>query len=118
MKVARGDVVLVDFPFASGRGNKLRPAVVVQNDTFNLRLNTTILAPVTSSTKHTNEPSQVAVDPTTQSGTTTGLLRPSAIKCENLATVETALIRRKIGRVQAELLNQLDAALKSSLSLA
>ncbi len=29
MKVSRGDVVLVDFPFSSGAAQKLRPAVVV-----------------------------------------------------------------------------------------
>jgi mRNA interferase MazF len=48
MKVSRGDVVLVDFPFASGVASKLRPAIVVQNDVNNRRLATTIFAPITS----------------------------------------------------------------------
>src|SRR4051794_22525182 len=104
MKVARGRPgtreifsmpgarVLVDFPFASVAGSKLRPAVVVQSDAYNQRLATTILAPVTSNTRHTNELCQVAIDPANRDGTKTGLLRPSAIKCENLATVETQII--------------------------
>ena len=47
----RGDVVLVDWPFAGGAGAKLRPALVVQNDRDNQRLTNTILAMITSVTK-------------------------------------------------------------------
>ena len=32
MKVQRGDVVLVDYPFSDGSGSKVRPTVVVQAD--------------------------------------------------------------------------------------
>ena len=117
MNVARADVVLVDFPFASGAGQKVRPAVVVQNDANNRRLATTILAPITSNVSHLNEPTQVAVDPTTPDGSQTGLLRPSAIKCENLATVETRLVRRKIGVLSASFLSQLETAIKDSLAI-
>ena len=117
MNVARGDVILVDFPFASGASQKLRPAVVVQSDAYNRRLATTILAPITSQTKHLNELTQVGVDPATADGAASGLLKHSAIKCENLATVETRLIRRKIGVLAAPLIAQLEAALKQALAL-
>jgi mRNA interferase MazF len=117
MNVSRGDVVLVDFPFASGIAQKLRPAVVVQNDVFNRRLATTILAPITSNTRHMNEPTQVAVDPATPDGSRTGLLKLSAIKCENLATVETRLVRRKIGVTPTPIVAQLDSALRAALAL-
>jgi mRNA interferase MazF len=93
MKVSRGDVVLADFPFTSGTAQKLRPAVVVQNDLYNQRLGTTILAPITSNTRHAGDPVQVLVEPTAPDFAPTGLLMASAIKCENLATVETRLIR-------------------------
>ncbi len=117
MKVSRGDVVLVEFPFTSGSASKLRPAVIVQNDANNRRLETTILAAITSNTRFQAEPTQVAVDPSTPDGAPTGLLRPSAIKCENLATVETRLIRRKIGGLSQGLIGQLDAAIKASLAI-
>jgi mRNA interferase MazF len=117
MKVSRGDVVLVGFPFSIGAAQKLRPTMVVQNDSYNRRLATTILAPITSNIRHAGDPAQVPVDPSTIDGSRTGLLRPSAIKCENLATVETRLIRRRIGNASASLLNKLEAALKVSLSL-
>ncbi len=117
MKVSRGDAVLVDFPFALGTGSKLRPAVFVQNDTNNRRLATTIFAPITTVLRHQNEPTQVTVDPSSADGKVTGLLRPSAIKCENLATVETRLIRRKIGTAPTRLMAQLETAIKAALAL-
>lgn len=43
MKVQRGDVVLVNDPFASGSGSKVRPAVVVQCDRNDSRLDNTII---------------------------------------------------------------------------
>ena len=32
MNVQRGDVVLVDYPYAAGGGTKVRPVLVIQND--------------------------------------------------------------------------------------
>ena len=38
MNYQRGEVVLVNYPFASGAGSKVRPAVIVQCDRNNTRL--------------------------------------------------------------------------------
>ena len=43
MKSQRGDVVLVNYPFASGVGTKIRPALVVQCDANNRRLDNTLI---------------------------------------------------------------------------
>jgi mRNA-degrading endonuclease toxin of MazEF toxin-antitoxin module len=43
MSVARGDVVILDFPQAPGRPPKRRPAVVVQSDQNNGRLTNSIV---------------------------------------------------------------------------
>lgn len=51
MKVQRGDAVLVDFPYSDRSGSKVRPALVVQSDTWNLPLDDTILAMVSSSNR-------------------------------------------------------------------
>jgi len=52
-ELKRGDVVLVYYPLISSglSERKLRPAVVVQCDKNNLRLNDVILIPLTSKTK-------------------------------------------------------------------
>jgi mRNA-degrading endonuclease toxin of MazEF toxin-antitoxin module len=46
MKSQRGDVVLVSYPFASGGGSKVRPALVIQCDRNNGRLDNTIVAQI------------------------------------------------------------------------
>jgi mRNA-degrading endonuclease toxin of MazEF toxin-antitoxin module len=44
MKVRGGEVVLVDLPYSDHTGSKVRPALVVQADAWNQRLDDTILA--------------------------------------------------------------------------
>src|SRR5260370_34099611 len=94
MRIKRGDVVLVDWPFAGGGGTKVRPAVVVQNDRDNGRLSNTVVAMITSRTRRAKEDTQLFIDLTTPEGMQTGLLRNSVINCINLFTVEQAAILR------------------------
>jgi mRNA interferase MazF len=118
MNVTRGDIVLVAFPFSSGRGGKLRPAIVVQADSLNARLTNTVVAGITTTTKRVARAvTQILIDPTTAEGATSGLLHASAITCENLYTVETVLITRRIGGVSASLMLQVDKALKAALGI-
>jgi mRNA interferase MazF len=56
MKISRGDVVLLDFPFSGGGASKVRPALVVQNDTDNQRLATAIVVMITSQPKPGSNP--------------------------------------------------------------
>ena len=55
MKVKRGDVVLVDYPFTTG-GAKVRPALVVQNERDNTRMTNTIVAQISGNTARVTEP--------------------------------------------------------------
>ena len=49
----RGDIVLVDFPFATtGGGTKVRPSLVIQSDRNNARLQDTIVAIITSTKRY------------------------------------------------------------------
>ena len=114
----RGDLVLLNFPFASGAGSKVRPALVVQCDVNNRRLLNTIVAMVSTSFRTSGrEPTQVLVDPATTEGKSSGLLHPSVVKCENLFTVEQTVVIRTIGHLAPALLAQIESALKASLEL-
>jgi mRNA interferase MazF len=118
MTVNRGDVVLLNYPFSSGRGAKVRPAVVVQSDKNNSRLTNTIVAMITRTTQRAqHEPTQYLLDPSTPEGNAAGVLHPSAITCENLLTVEQQLIFRKIGSLSAAAMQQVDNCLKVALQL-
>ena len=117
MSIRRGDVVLVDWPFAGGAGSKLRPALVVQNDRDNGRLTNTIIAMITSQTRRAFEPTQLPIAVGTAEGKQTGLRFDSVVNCINLFTVEQTKILRTIGSLPGSLLVQLDACLKAALDL-
>ena len=118
MTVRRGDIVLLPFPFSEGVGGKVRPAIVVQSDTNNERLKNTIVAMITSTTDRAeHEPTQLLIDVNTQEGKQSGLLHTSAIKCENVLTVEQRLIVRTIGTLPRGVMAQVDLCLKESLGL-
>lgn len=115
MTPKRGDVVLVRFPFSSGSGGKLRPALVVQNDRNNRRLANVILAAITTRTHHSGETTQLLVDPASPDGQSSGLKHISCVCCENLATVEQQLIVRRLGHLSEPVMLQINGCLTSSL---
>ena len=118
MRVARGDVVLVEFPFASGTGSKVRPALVLQNDRDNRRLQSSIIVMITSRTSRAStEPTQVLIEVGTSEGARTGLLMDSAVNCANVFTVDQRRIIRVIGNVPPPLMTNVQNAMKASLDL-
>jgi mRNA-degrading endonuclease toxin of MazEF toxin-antitoxin module len=65
----RGDIILADLPFSDSSGAKRRPAIVVQCNRNNQRLDDVIVALITSATQRaTMEPTQVLVDVTASEG--------------------------------------------------
>ncbi len=116
--IQRGDVIVVAFPFVSGGGGKNRPALVVQCDRNNQRLQNTIVAMITGNIRlATTEPTQMLIDPATPEGSSSGLAYPSAVKCENLYTVSQGDILRKLGTIPSSLMARVDACLKEALGL-
>ena len=110
----RGDVVIVRFPFSDGVGSKSRPALVVQCDRNNSRLDNTILVQITSRTRFARtEPTQLLIELDTPVGRQSGLLNDSAVACENLLTVRQDIITRKIGELPEDVMRQIDACLKA-----
>lgn len=117
MKVARGEIVLVDFPFAGGGQSKLRPALVVQNDRDNQRLANTIVAMISSRvTRSRFEDTQVFLDFSVH-GSLTGLRVDSVVNCVNLFTIERTKVLRTLGSAPSSLMPNIEAALKSVFGL-
>jgi mRNA interferase MazF len=116
--VVRGDVVLLPVSFVSGVGTKVRPAVVLQNDRLNHRLNSTVVAIITSTNARAHvEASQAFVDVSTPDGQRTGLLHNSTVKCEHVDTVDQRDIIRSIGQFSPTLMEQVELAIKAALDL-
>ena len=118
MKVRRGEVVIVDFPYSDQTGRKVRPALVVQSNVWNQRLDDTILALITGSRhRRVGATTQYFVDISTDEGQQTGLRFDSVIQCENLITYDQSLILRVIGSLSTSAMRQIDACLKAVLGI-
>lgn len=118
MTLARGDVITVPFPFSSGAGAKLRPALVVQSDVNNRRLTNVIVAAITTTTHRSGQPTQHLVPLASAAGRQSGLIQDSVVSCENLATIEQSLVRRKLGSLPADAMREIDTSLKAALGIA
>ena len=113
----RVDVVIVQFPYQEGARGKNRPALVVQCDPNNRRLQNTVVAMITGNIQRAEtEPTQLLVAPSTPEGQSSGLHGESAVKCENLFTIQQAHILRTIGHLSQALMAKVDACLKASLA--
>jgi len=117
MSVQRGDVVLINAPFVTRPGSKIRPMLVIQNDANNQRMRNTILATISTNTGRASEPTQVLIGVSTPEGKQSGLINNSVVSTENLLTVRQSQITRTIGQLPTSLMDEVNVALKSSLAL-
>lgn len=113
----RGEIVSVDFdPVQGSEARKTRPAVIVSNDAANAtatRLGRGVITvvPVTSNTARVY-PFQVRL-PADQ----TGLPRDSKAQAEQVRSVSVERVGRALGQLPANLVAELDRALRVHLSL-
>ena len=117
MPVSRGDVGLANVRFISGAGSKFRPVLIVQNDKNNARLQSTIIALITSNTSRAHTATQLRIDVSTTDGAASGLLHESVAKAENLLTIMQADIRRIIGHLPDSLMVRMDECMRQSLGI-
>ena len=107
----RGDVWLVNWN--PGRGSEQtgrRPALVIQNDIGNEKAPTTIVAAISTSVRA--YPMNVVTRPSEG-----GLDRPSVIKTSQILTISKERLEKRLGRLNRERMQEVDGAIKLSLSL-
>jgi mRNA-degrading endonuclease toxin of MazEF toxin-antitoxin module len=112
----RGDVVLVDFSLYDP-SDKVRPALVIQNDRDNVRMSKTIVALITGNTRRAGEDTQYLIDAAHPDLTSSGLSRPSAINCSNLYTIQQAHISRTLGALSSSTMDAVNERLKAALAI-
>ena len=117
MNVQRGDIVLVDYPYAAGGGTKVRPVLVIQNNQDNQRLLNTIVAQITSVTRRAVEPTQLLIEIATPDGQQSGLRQDSVVNCVNLLTLDRGRVLRRLGGLPDVLMRKVNNCLKAALEL-
>jgi len=113
----RGDITLVDLAPARGaEANKLRPAVLVSNDGANttaarLGRGVVTVVPVTTNVQRVY-PFQVLLP-----AADTGLSADSKAQAEQVRSLDVGRVGKRIGRVPAPIMRELEEALRLHLAL-
>lgn len=110
----RGGICWADLSEARGsKPAKRRPVLVVQSDPFNAsRLNTTIVAVITSNTALAAMPGNVFLP-----AAVSGLPKDSVINVTALVTLDKTDLEEPVGHAPASLLDEVDRGLRRVLEL-
>lgn len=109
----RGDVYLVSFdPTRRAEIKKTRPALILQNDIANRHSPITIVAAMTSQFEEPRYPTEVLVH--SPEG---GLTVNSVVLLNQLRSIDTQRLARRLGKLTPKTMNRVDRALLISLGL-
>lgn len=113
MVVKRGDIFYADLsPVIGSEQGGTRPVLVVQNDVGNKFSPTVIIAAITSQINKAKMPTHIEI-----SANEFGLLKDSVILLEQIRTIDKRRLKEKIGRLNDELLSDVDEALGISFGI-
>lgn len=112
--VRRGEIYLCAFdPTVGFEIQKIRPALIIQNDVGNEHSPLTIVVAITSKLSSIPFPVEVIVEPKAENG----LTAPSAIRLDQIRTVDKKRLTKRLGRVDDDTMKRVDDAVKISLGL-
>lgn len=105
--MAKGDIVLITFPFTDLSGSKLRPSVILAETSLDLTV-----CFITTQIKW-QEPTDLLLLP----NSTNGLKKPSLVRTGKMATLDKIQIKGLLGRLTQRELTNLNEMLKTLLQL-
>ena len=111
MSFNRGDVVLVPFPFTDLTTQKQRPALVISSNAFNSSSPDVILLGITSQIPRDVAQSDYYL--TSDEQQRAGLPKPSIVKGAKVVTLSQSLIRKAIGRLPVQPVDQVVTKLEA-----
>ena len=97
----RGDIVAFDFPYADGSGSKLRPALILSNDSIEAT-GDVIIAMITTRKRETD----ITVE-LTKNMTDEPMLKPSFVKCHRLFAAEQSKIKGKLSQATGDAMDKI-----------
>ena len=101
--VSQREIVLLSFPFSDLQTSKVRPAVVLSNDSYNRRSEDFVAVPLTSNLRYREYAVLI-----TREGLETGkLIVDSKAKVDRVFSVSQGLVRMSIGRLKKDLYEQI-----------
>jgi mRNA interferase MazF len=107
-----GSIVLVNFPFTDLQSSKVRPALVLTTKGDDV-----IILGIFSKVPDEIRESWVKVDAAGPNFHLTGLKKTSILKTEKITVVHRSLIRKELGRLPSELMQQVKKTLLKTLEM-
>ncbi|HHU43453.1 MAG: type II toxin-antitoxin system PemK/MazF family toxin [Bacillota bacterium] len=108
--IKRGDLYYADLsPVVGSEQGGVRPVLIVQNDIGNRHSPTIIAAAITSQMNKAKLPTHIELD------TTCGLPKDSVVLTEQIRTLDKKRLMDKIGTVDENIMQKVNAALMISL---
>jgi mRNA interferase MazF len=110
----RGEIWWASLPEPSGSAPGFRrPVLIISADSFNeSRINTVVAAAITSNLHLAEAPGNVQIPVRG-----TGLSRPSVVNVSQIITLDRTDLTERLGRLNPELLRQVENGLRLVLSL-
>lgn len=113
MSIKRGDIYYADLsPVVGSEQGGMRPVLIVQNDVGNKYSPTVIAAAITSRLGKTRLPTHIDVY-----ADKVGLQKDSVILLEQIRTIDKKRLGEKMGHLDDELMNEVNAAISISFGL-
>lgn len=113
MNIKRGEIYYADLrPVIGSEQGGIRPVLIVQNDIGNLHSPTTIVAAITSKKKN-SIPTHVNIYKSKENG----LKVDSIVTLEQVRAIDKSRLRKKIGKLNAEDLDNVMKAMKINLAM-
>ena len=113
MIIKRGDIFLANLePIKGSEQGGIRPVLIIQNDISNKNSPVTIIAAITSKIFEKEYPTNVFV-----SKEDSKLDKDSTVLLNQIRTIDSSRLMKKIGLLDNFTMNQVDMAIKISLAL-
>lgn len=103
MSSRQGDIVLLPYPFSNLKENKVRPAIIISNNTYNKKSVDCVMVPMTSVIKKEN----YSVLVKRQDLSSGHLLKTSRVRVDKIFSIEKNLIVMKIGKLNDEIFQKI-----------
>ncbi|MBR7111790.1 MAG: type II toxin-antitoxin system PemK/MazF family toxin [Clostridia bacterium] len=113
LSVKRGEIYYADLsPVVGSEQGGVRPVLIIQNDVGNKYSPTVIAAAITSRMGKTKLPTHIDVY-----AERAGLARDSVVLLEQVRTLDKRRLREKMGRLDEDIMSEIDTAIAVSLGL-
>ncbi len=105
------DILLVPFPFSNQSYSKVRPALVISNNSFNNQSKDVLVCGITSKYQK-----NYAINLSTENLEEGEIKIKSSVKVQNIAKLDKKLFFKKIGKVNIDTLNQIKHQIQTLLT--